>query len=70
MELLEPNSSKWKFGQSRVTAFQTKDEIDFGKLLSDIGMTNTLRKDELQYLKRYILEMPENFRYSFLSIRI
>ena len=61
---LEPESSRWKIGATRITAVQKKDEIDFDKFLSDIGMTDTLNKDQLQCLKRLILKMPDNFRYN------
>jgi len=61
---LEAKSSNWKIGGTRITAVQKKDEIDFDKFLSDIGTTDMLNKDQLQCLKRLILEEPDNFRYN------
>ena len=59
---LKPKSSNWKIGATRITAVQKKDEIDFDKFLSDIGMTDALNRDQLQCLKRLILKVPDNFR--------
>ncbi|CBY41008.1 unnamed protein product [Oikopleura dioica] len=64
---LEPKSSKWKFGRARITAVQTKNEIDFDKFFSDIGMANTLQEGQLKSLKKLILKVPENFRNSFVK---
>jgi hypothetical protein len=61
---LEAKSSNWKIGGTRITAVQEKNEIDFDKFLSDIGTTDMLNKDQLQCLKRLILEEPDNLRYN------